>query len=570
MSFTSGKALPSMAEKTDLRKLLVLRGPALEAEGILDFLREHFQVSVATELDEALEAMRQDRFDAVLAETADFLPLERGVVTQQASVILDTIGDGVCIVGPGGELVWANRRLREFPEKVLQRVGKVCVEAFEDFATGGDSRGGHGKRFSIRPGDGRYYEIICSPVRDRGGILRQVAAVVVDATVQRRQQLKLNAIDRAGRELVRFDHDILSRLDAQDRIKLLEDRIIRYSRDVLDYEHFAVLLLDEQTNRLEVLVSEGLDNAPERYELFASTEDNGISGYVAATGRSYICPDVRSDPRYVSGLSEARSSLTVPLRLYDKVIGVLNVESCTPAVFGEEDRQFAEIFANYIAMALNTLNLLVSERHTTHTQVSGSISADLAGPLTDIITEATELKDDYIGHDDIRGRLTDIIERAHAARKTIHDYTHAFETGVLSGSPQQDGCEPSLEGRRVLVADDEATIRQTLVDVLKPCGCMVETAADGADAIEKIRRGDYDLVISDIRMPGANGYEVFAAAKQARPDTAVVLTTAFGYDPNHSILRANEEESANVLTKPFKVDELMCRCRNALEDSDRS
>lgn len=558
-----------MGEKTDLRKLLVLRGPTLEAEGILDFLRDHFDVAVAGELDEALTAMRQDRFDAVLAETADFLPLERGVVTQQASVILDTIGDGVCIVGSGGQLVWANRQLREFPEKVLQRVREVCVEAYEDFATARDARSGRGRRFSIRPGDGRYYEVICSPVRDHDGLLRQVAAVVVDATLQRRQQLKLNAIDRAGRELVRFDYDTLSRLDASERIKLLEDRVIRYSRDVLNYEHFAVLLLDEQTNRLEVLVSEGLDQDPDRYEIFAGTEGNGISGYVAATGRSYICPDVQSDPRYMTGLTEARSSLTVPLRLHDKVVGVLNVESSTPAVFGEEDRQFAEIFANYIAMALHVLNLLVSERHTTHTQVSGSISADVAGPLTDIITDATELKDDYIGHDDIRRRLTEIIERAHAARKTIHDYTQAFETGMVSSAARGDRSEPLLEGLDVLVADDEELIRQTLRDVLEPYGCHVDIAADGADALEKIRLGGYDLVVSDIRMPGANGYEVFHAAKQSNPDTAVVLTTAFGYDPNHSILRASREESANVLTKPFKVDELLEKVRSALEEAGR-
>ncbi|MGC9455174.1 MAG: response regulator [Phycisphaerae bacterium] len=558
-----------MGEKTDLRKLLVLRGPTLEAEGILDFLREHFDVAVAAELDEALTAMRQDRFDAVLAETADFLPLERGVVTQQASVILDTIGDGVCIVGSGGQLVWANRRLREFPEKVLQRVREVCVEAYEDFATAKDAGATRGRRFSIRPGDGRYYEVICSPVRDNAGILRQVAAVVVDATVQRRQQLKLNAIDRAGRELVRFDYDTLKRLDASERVKLLEDRVIRYSRDVLNYEHFAVLLLDEQTNRLEVLVSEGLDQGPDRYEIFAGTEGNGISGYVAATGRSYICPDVQSDPRYIPGLSEARSSLTVPLRLHDKMVGVLNVESSTPAVFGEEDRQFAEIFANYIAMALHVLNLLVSERHTTHTQVSGSISADVAGPLTDIITEASELKDDYIGHDDIRKRLTDIIERACAARKTIHDYTQAFSTGMVSSAQRHEEREPLLEGLNVLVADDEELIRQTLSDVLTPYGCHVDIATDGADAVEKIRNGHYDLVVSDIRMPGANGYEVFQAARQTDAKTAVVLTTAFGYDPNHSILRANREESANVLTKPFKVDELLEKVRSALEEAGR-
>ena len=124
-----------MAEQTDLRRLLVLNGPALEAHGILSFLREHFDVHSVAEMDDALSAMRDERFDAVLAETADFLPLERGIVTQQAGVVLDTIGDGVCIVGSGGELAWANRRLREYPQEVLQPLREICVRAYEEFAS---------------------------------------------------------------------------------------------------------------------------------------------------------------------------------------------------------------------------------------------------------------------------------------------------------------------------------------------------------------------------------------------------------------------------------------------------
>ena len=188
--------------------------------------------------------------------------------------------------------------------------------------------------------------------------------------------MKLNAIDRAGRELVRLDHESLVSRDAAGRLKLLEERVIRCSRDVLDYQHFTVFLLDQRTNRLECIVWEGLESFGKKVELFASTEGNGITGYVAATGRGYLCHDVRNDPKYVPSLSNARSTLTVPLRLHDKVVGVLHVESERLNAFSEEDRQFAEIFANYVAMALHILNLLVFERHNTHTQ---TLRADLGG-----------------------------------------------------------------------------------------------------------------------------------------------------------------------------------------------
>ncbi len=255
----------------------------------------------------------------------------------------------------------------------------------------------------------------------------------------------------------------------------------------------------------------------------------------------------------------------MPLRLHDKVIGVLNVESDRVGAFVEEDRQFAEIFANYVALALHILNLLVHERRHVCTEVSGSILAELAGPLNDIISESSELMEDYIGIDDLRKRLNAIIDRASQARKAVKDFSEAPQTGVL-GAPPAPGLapDPVLAGKRVLVADDEELIRETVGDVLAAHGCEVDVAGDGTEALRLIEQKPYDLVVSDIKMPGANGYEVFAAARQARADTPVVLMTAFGYDPHHSVVRAGQEGLAAVLLKPFKVNRLLDECRAAL------
>ena len=556
-----------MSEQTRLRKLLVLHGPAMESEGILGFVRQHFEVHLAQDLDEALSALREDWFDAVLAETADFLPLERGVVSQQAAAILDTLGEGVCIVSPGGELVWANPRLREFLPSVLDPLREVCVEAYHEFSAPSRRRLAGGRRFSLKPGDGKYYEVICSPLRDRQDQVRQVAAVVVDATRQLRQQQTLNAIDRAGRALAQLDRQALSHRDAAQRLELLREQIIRCSRDVLDYQHFAVLLLDEKTNRLEMIVSEGICEAARRYEFFANVENNGICGYVAATGRSYICHDVCEDPQYRQGMEGARSSLTVPLRLHDRIIGVLNVESDRVGAFGEEDRQFAEIFGNHVAMALHILDLLVFERYTARTQVSDSISAELDGPLNDAIAEAMELMEDYIGHDDLRGRLTRIIDLASQARHTVQQWGKSAVVGGLAEGDSPREPDPLLAGKRVLVADDEEPIRQTVTKILSSLGCEVAAVCGGSEAIERLGAQGFDLVISDIKMPGATGYEVFAASKAHNADCPVILMTAFGYDPDHSIVRANQEGLSAVLFKPFKVEQLLAECRAALAPS---
>ncbi|MFP4141642.1 MAG: response regulator [Planctomycetota bacterium] len=558
-----------MMQHTDLRRLLVLHGPDFEAQGILPLLREHYDVKVVGDVDEALDEMRSEPFSGVLAETADFLPLERGVVSQQAAVVLDSIGDGVCIVGGKGELVWVNRRLRTCPSALLNSIREICTEAYEQFATSPDPRDPDaGKRFSLMPGDGTYYEVLCSPVRDRQGLLRQVAAVVVNATSQRRQQRKINAIERAGRELVRLDKDLLRDRDAFERLQLLEERIIRCSKDVLNYEHFAVLLHDKRTNRLDIIISVDLMDSAKSHQMFANPEGSGICGYVAATGNSYVCQDVRNDRRYLPGLSEARSSLTVPLRLHDRVIGVLNAESRRLGAFSEEDRQFAEIFANYVALALHILDLLSFERYSTQTRLTGSVCSEMAGPLNDILTEAGNLQEDYLGLDDLRKGLAKIIEAADEARKRMQCLSDGARSGVITASKDGVETEPLLEGKRVLIADDEDLIRQTVGDVLLPHGCDVDRAGDGSEACRMVKEGGYDLVISDIRMPGATGYEVFSAAKEADPDVPVILITGFGYDPDHSIVRANQEGLASVIMKPFKVKELLEHCREALLDKE--
>ncbi|MHC4091055.1 MAG: response regulator, partial [Planctomycetota bacterium] len=98
--------------------------------------------------------------------------------------------------------------------------------------------------------------------------------------------------------------------------------------------------------------------------------------------------------------------------------------------------------------------------------------------------------------------------------------------------------DPVLNGKCVLIVDDEEVLRETVRDVLVSYGCLVTVTADAPRAIELLEGEAYDLVLSDIKMPRASGYEVFAASKDADPQRPVILMTGFGYDPNHSIIRA--------------------------------
>ncbi len=127
----------------------------------------------------------------------------------------------------------------------------------------------------------------------------------------------------------------------------------------------------------------------------------------------------------------------------------------------------------------------------------------------------------------------------------------------------------------MLIADDQPKIRRIIGDVLRNRGCTVVITEDGGQAIqqlEKAARGEgpmFQLVVSDIKMPDRNGYEVFAAARRIKPDLPVILMTGFGYDPHHSIVRASQEGLQDVLYKPFQVEQLVELVRKALKFGGR-
>ena len=561
-------------EQTDLRRVLMLTGqdgsvPMMSAKALLT---TQFRLETVTNFADAIQAVHSGDVEMIVVGEDMLGSLAGEDIRHRARAVLDQMGEGVCLMDLEGEITWRNRLLREATPKLSEALERLCPGACRDVldAVARPGEISATRRYSLMPGDGGYHEVAYSPIRSEDGRVQQVAAVVIDITAQRRQQMKMNAIDHAARELVRLDAETISQKDASGRLELLEDRIIRCSRDVLEYHHFALFVLDEKTNKLESLVSEGLDDEEDQLQFFATTEGNGITGYVAATGNSYICHDAKKDPRYIRALQHPGSCLAVPLRMHDRVIGVFLVESGRVGAFTEDDRQFAEIFANYVAMALNMLNLLTHERYTTHSQISGSIGAEVAGPINDIITKSLEIMEDYIGLDDLRDRLAEVIDQASSTRDRVHQWMQSPRTGVLPASVSQGELDPILCGKRVLVVDDESLIRETIANVLLPCGCDVDQANDGLAAIDLIDKHRYDLVVSDIKMPGATGYEVFTRARELCPETEVILITAFGYDPSHSIVKANREGLAAVLMKPFKVNDLLAQCRKAFSASDES
>jgi len=118
---------------------------------------------------------------------------------------------------------------------------------------------------------------------------------------------------------------------------------------------------------------------------------------------------------------------------------------------------------------------------------------------------------------------------------------------------------------RILVVDDETSMRQLLEITLRKEGYRVTTARSGRKAVEAFENAPYDLVISDIKMPDMSGVEVLRKVKEVAPETPVIMITA--YSSAETAVEALRLGAYDYIAKPFKIDELKVTIKNALEKS---
>jgi len=115
----------------------------------------------------------------------------------------------------------------------------------------------------------------------------------------------------------------------------------------------------------------------------------------------------------------------------------------------------------------------------------------------------------------------------------------------------------------VLVVDDEENMVHFLTKLLAHEGYDVEGVRSGAEAMERARATAYDLLLCDLKLPGADGIEVLKAVRQALPEAAVVMITAYGTIP--SAIEAMRAGAYDYVTKPFRAHEILEVVEKALE-----
>src|SRR5438874_4351631 len=120
--------------------------------------------------------------------------------------------------------------------------------------------------------------------------------------------------------------------------------------------------------------------------------------------------------------------------------------------------------------------------------------------------------------------------------------------------------------RSILVADDDASIRSLLKQLLSDEGYSVSEAATGSEVVENVKAQSPDLVIMDVRMPELDGIEALQKVKTSSPGTAVLIMTAFG--SSNAAIKAMELGAFDYITKPFELDKISHTVKRAFQYQD--
>lgn len=117
---------------------------------------------------------------------------------------------------------------------------------------------------------------------------------------------------------------------------------------------------------------------------------------------------------------------------------------------------------------------------------------------------------------------------------------------------------------KILVVDDDEQMREDISEMLSREGYTVSHVGSGEEALEEIKKGDFDVILTDLIMPGIDGMEVLRQSKRLKPAVRVIMITGFGTIEN--AVDAMKEGASDYISKPFKINEVQATVKRALEE----
>jgi len=443
------------------------------------------------------------------------------------------------------------------------------------------------------PESPQFLQMEVGPVfGDDGKVVRYVVNLH-DVTARTVREEKWARLREAGRELADLSKkDILQR-SPKERNSILQAKIAKYVQEILEFSCVEIRVKSlKNPLLLESLFALGISEEARLRTLYVSQDGNGITGWVAYHGKSYKMDDSNEDPFYIEGVTGARSSLTVPLLCRGEVIGTLNVESLQPNSFDDIDLQLLETFADDVAQAIHTLELLSVEQKETAFRSIEKVFSDSIGPLNLILNETAFFPLEELQQSPGTINCEDILTSFTRVREYARQIQSAFQGHIASLTPDLSpelsatDCNnyPMLRNRRVLMVDSDESVGRELSRLLFYYGCTVETSTSGFGALKMLETTQYDAFMSDIKLPDMSAFTFFKRVRciyckrfQNRPldmiceppeedpccpSVAVsfipfVYMRGFGYDSAHVTTRASVAGVTKVIFKPFILIQLL-------------
>lgn len=236
-----------------------------------------------------------------------------------------------------------------------------------------------------------------------------ILGIATDITEHKELTIELSRMVKELYLLQQIGQELSSILETE----LLLQRIVMHLKRSLDYERAAVALIDERTNELVVRAAE----KPYAKKILSRLRlklGQGIIGYVAKTGKTYICGDVSKNHHYFIFDKNTRSEIAVPLKIGDKVIGVINIESYKKDAFNKQDEELLCLIANQAAIAIQNSQLYNSLKQSYLESIKTLVSA-------------IEAKDPYTaGHSErVRRYALKIAKRLKLSQQQIEELDYA-------------------------------------------------------------------------------------------------------------------------------------------------
>ena len=477
-------------------KLLLVGDSCESAEEMLSVASESHEIVAVQNPMRALSMLTRERFAGVFVTAKYFQEAFQIGKLLQNEQILEGMPDGVALLESDNTIVWANSKMRQWS-------GRDSISGLNFYAALGSPEilgpdfcpfhtalaTGQGTSSTLRSEDNRYFQVQAAPVHELDG-----PSQAPDHHRPRRDARGPAAAEAGGHPPgghgTGRPHAGGSLPDADprpDRAAEIEHHPFHQGPAALRSRRDPPVGPQDRTGSSRCWPRASIPDAAMR-DLFALPQGNGVTGFVAATGKSYLCEDTTEDPLFLEGVRGAKSSLTVPLLLHDEVIGTFNVESMEPRAFSESDLQFLEIFSRDVAAALNTLELLVAEKANTAAESVEAIHSAVALPIDEILNEAVNVMERYIGHEpEVVERLQRILRNARDIKQVIQKVGQTMAPGQAHPVTAQVEDRPLLHDRRVLFVDADGSIRGAAHTLLDRYRCEVETAHDGAEALCMVR-----------------------------------------------------------------------------------